>query len=370
MDSSSLAGRRIVALVLVGVLALSLATGVAAAESVQGVGGTVVVGADETVDSVAAVAGTLIVRGTVTGDVSGAAGTIHVTETGRVGGDVEVAAGTVSIDGQVGGDVRVGAGTLDVSESARIGGNLDAGAGYAAIDGRVGGDVTVGAETVALGPNARIGGDFRYDAETLTRDPGATVDGRLVREARESSGPVGGVDLVGGVVGATYGLLANLLFGALLLLAFPDFSAGVASRVGSSPGRTGGVGLLALVGVPVALVFLVVTLVGIPLAVVGAVAFAGAVWAGLVYGQFAVGVRVLTAADRENRWLALVVGLVGFALLGAVPILGGLLELGALLLGLGALVLGLRDAYRRRAGGRRGDRQSTLDESFDDAARS
>jgi hypothetical protein len=134
--------------------------------------------------------------------------------------------------------------------------------------------------------------------------------------------------------------------------------------------RTGGVGLLALVGVPVGLVLLVITLVGIPLAVVGAVAFAGAVWAGLVYGQYAVGVRALAAVDREGRWSALVVGLVGFALLGAVPILGGLLELGALLLGLGALVLGLREAYRRRSGDRPADRQSTLDESFDEAASS
>jgi len=64
----------------------------------------------------------------------------------------------------------------------------------------------------------------------------------------------------------------------------------------------------------------------------------------------------------------IVVGLVGFALLGAVPILGGLLELGALLLGLGALVIGLRDAYRRRSGDGPADRQSTLDESFDEAA--
>jgi len=364
MDPSSLPSRQVGALALVGALVLSLATGVAAAQSVRGASGTIVVGADETVESVEAVAGTIVIRGTVAGDVSGAAGTVHITETARVGGDVAAAAGTVRVDGQVDGDVSVGAGTLEVTETARIGGSVDAGAGYAAVDGAVGGDVTVGAETVVLGPNARIEGDFRYDAETLTRDPGATVEGRVVKETRESAGPIGGADAVGSVVGAVYELLATLLFGVILLVAFPDFSAGVASRVGSSPVQSGGVGLLALVGVPLALVLVAVTLVGIPLAVVGAVAFAGAVWAGLVYGQFAVGVRVLAALGRENRWLALVVGLVGFALLGAVPVLGGLLELGSLLLGLGALVLGLRDAYRRRSGGRPADRQST----FDDAA--
>ena len=363
MESSSLTGRRIGALALVAALVLSLMTGVAAAQSVRGVGGTVVVDADETVDGVEVVAGTVVVRGTVTGDVSGAAGTIHVTESGRVGGSVDGAAGTVRIDGAVGGDVSVGAGTLEVTETARIGGDVDAGAGYVSVDGRVDGDVRVGAETVVLGPNALIGGDFRYDAATLDRDPAATVEGSVVSQPRERR-PSGGAAVVGNVLGAVYGLLANLLFGALLLLAFPDFSTGVASRVGSSPVRTGGVGLLALVGVPVVLVLVAVTLVGIPLAVVGAVAFAGGIWAGLVYGQFAVGVRALAVVDRENRWLALVVGLVGFAFLGAVPILGGLLELAVLLLGLGALALGLRDAYRRR-GARPADQQSTFDEGFE-----
>lgn len=365
MVPDTLVRRRLLTLALVIVVVCSLATPVVA-QSVRGGGATVVVGADETVESVEAVAGTIVIRGSVTGDVSGAAGTIHVTESGRVDGSVEAAAGTVRIDGQVDGDVSAGAGTLDVTETARIGGDLDAGAGYISIDGQVDGDVTVGAETVVLGPNARVGGDVRYDAETLTRDPGATVEGRVVRETRGA----GGANVVGSVVGAVYELLANLLFGAILLFAFPDFSASVASRVGASPVRTGGVGLLTLVGIPVVLVLVAITLVGIPLAIVGAVAFAGAIWAGLVYGQYAVGVRALAAVDRENRWLALVAGLVGFALLGAVPILGSLLELGALLLGLGALVLGLRDAYRRRSGDRPADRQSTFDESLDDAASS
>jgi len=363
---TALVGRRRLVRCLVVLLVLSAPAGIAAAESVRGASGTVVVGADETVDGVEAVAGTIVIRGTVTGDVAGAAGTIHVTESGRVGGSVEAAAGTVRIDGTVGGGVSVGAGTLDVTETARIGGDLDAGAGYAAIDGRIEGDVSVGAETVVLGPNARVAGDFQYDAETLTRDPEATVEGSVVRDGTRGSASGGAGNVLGSALGAVYELLANLLFGALLLFAFPDFSASVASRVGAAPLRTGGAGLLTLVGAPIVLLLVAVTLIGLPLAVVGAVAFAGLVWAGLVYGQYAVGVRALAAVGREHRWLALVVGVGGFTVLGAVPVLGGLLELGALLLGLGALAVGIRSAYRRHRGGRT-ERQSTLDEGFEDA---
>jgi cytoskeletal protein CcmA (bactofilin family) len=331
---------------VVATLLCSLGTGVAAAQSVQGVGGTVIVDGGETVESVEVVAGTVLIRGTVTGDVAGTAGTVHVTETGRVGGDVEAAAGTVRIDGTVDGDVAVAAGSLVVSETGRIGGRLEAGAGYVSVDGRVDGDVQVGAETVELGPNARVGGDVRYDAARFSRDPGATVGGQVVREPGEATRrgptPAGSVIVVG------YGLLANLFLGSILLLAFPGFSAAVERRVAERPARTAGVGLLALVGAPLALLVTLLTVVGIPLALLGAVLFAGALWVGSVYGQYAVGARVLAAVGMETGWLALVGGLLGFAVLGLVPVLGPLFHLLALLFGLGALALGLREAYGPR----------------------
>jgi hypothetical protein len=175
----------------------------------------------------------------------------------------------------------------------------------------------------------------------------------------------GGV--VGSVLSAVYGALANLLLGSIFLVIFPDFSAGVASRVADAPARSAGIGLVTLVGVPIVALVVALTLVGIPLAVVGLLAFGTAVWAGLVYGQYAVGVRALATLDREHRWLALVVGVLGVAVLGIVPVLGALVQFGVLVVGLGALVVGLRRTYRGSTGGETG-RQATLDEGFDDDA--
>ncbi|MFB6108424.1 MAG: polymer-forming cytoskeletal protein [Haloplanus sp.] len=361
--------RRLALLAVVTTLLLAFGTGIAAADSARGVAGTVVVGQGETYDSVESVAGSVVVRGTVTGDVSALAGDVYVTDTGRVGGDVSAAAGTVRVDGVVGGDVNAAAGTVELGESARVGGNFAVGAGYVSVDGAVGGDARVGAETVVLGPNATIGGEFRYDAETFTRDPGATVAGGVVRDDELGGvGPVGDGLSLFPWFGAVYGLFVNLLLGAGLLLVFPAFSARVASRVATDPVVTGGVGLLTVLGVPVVLVLLAVTVVGIPLSVLGAVGFTVAVWVALVYGQFAVGAWALGVLGREDRWLALVVGLVGFALLGAVPVVGTLFELAAVVLGLGALALGLRESYRGRGDRTIGGRQATLDEGFDDAS--
>lgn len=344
-------GRRTVALLLVVALLLPAATGLGAAQS-QGASGTIVVEEGETVDGVDAVAGTIVIRGTVTGDVSGAAGTIRVAETGRVGGNVEAAGGSVVVAGTVDGDVQVGGGSFELTRTGRIGGALDVGAGSVAVDGTVGGDVRAAGDSVTLGPDADVGGEFRYDAEEFTQSPDATVAGGVVEDpslrgnAGTGFGPSLGLGTIPSWVGSVYAFAASLLLGVVLLLAFPRFSEAVVGRARERPLVSGGVGLLLLLGIPVALVAVAITVVGIPLALVGLGAYVVGLWVASVYGQYAAGAWLLDAAGTENRWLALFVGLAGFALLGAVPLVGPLFEALALLLGLGALGHGLRVRYR------------------------
>jgi len=91
-----------------------------------------------------------------------------------------------------------------------------------------------------------------------------------------------------------------------------------------------------------------ITIVGIPLALVGIVAYVVALWIGSVYGRYALGSWVLDRLDSPNRWVALLLGVVGVALIGLVPWIGELVDLLVLLLGLGALALALWGRYRGR----------------------
>ena len=345
---ASLGKRRIAALVAVALLLLPLSSGVAAAQTVQGPAGTIVVDSGETVDGVEGVAGTIVVRGTVTGDLSGAAGTIRITETGHVEGNVDAAGGSVIVAGAVDGDVQVGAGSFDLTDTGEIGGSLDVGAGAVTVDGTVGEGVRAAGSSVRLGPNADIGGEFRYDAEEFTRSPDAAVAGGVVEDPTlaNETGNGFGLPSMPSWFGTVYGVATSLLLGAVLLLAFPRFSEGVATRVADAPATAGGAGLLALIGVPILVVLVAVTVIGIPLALAGTAAYLIGLWIAAVYGKYAVGQWTLSQAGNESRWLALVVGVVGFLLLGFVPVVGALAEFIALLLGLGAIVLGLRDRYR------------------------
>jgi cytoskeletal protein CcmA (bactofilin family) len=353
MRPPSHAVRRRIALTLALVaLLFPLATGLAAAQSVQGASGTTVVDEGETVDGIEAAAGTIVVRGTVDGDLSGAAGSIRIAETGRVAGDVQAAAGSIVVDGAVGGSVEAGAGSFDLTETGRIDGSLDVGAGSMTVDGAVGGDVRAAADSVVLGPNADVGGEFRYDAEMFTESPDATVAGGVVEDAglRGDTGIAFGADLAPSWLGSAYGVAVDVALGAVLLLAFPRFSREVVDRVGGDSLRSGGVGLLALIGTPVLLVLVAVTVVGIPLALAGTAAYVVAIWVGSVYGRYALGSLLLDRLDVSNRWLALLGGVLGVAAIGLVPWVGGLADFLVLLLGIGALGLALRDRYRGGSG--------------------
>jgi len=314
---------------------LSGTAGVAAAESRTG--GTVVVGPDETVTGgLDAFASTVVVQGTVEGDLNAFASTVRV-------------------EGTVTGDANAFAATVVLDEDGTVRGDFNAAGSDVTVAGRIDGDATVGANTVQLTETARVGGDVRYDGTLV--DSGATVDGSIVRE----EGSLGGVgsDLPFGAVGVVYGLLVAFVLGAVLLLAFPGVSGRVAATGTTEALRSGGVGLLVAVGIPLVLVAVAVTIVGIPLSLAGLVMYLVGLWVGSVYGRFVVGSWLLSLADYDNRWLGLVVGLLGYWAVGYVPVLGGLAQLAVSLLGIGALALVVYRTYRGPTGPPAGGEEAT-----------
>lgn len=336
-------------ILLAAVVLVAFVPGIAVAQT--GIGGAIVVEEGQTVSSVEGVGGTITIHGTVTGDVSGAAGTVLVT--GTVEGDVNVAAGSLEIAGDVGGDVASGTGSFHLREGGSIGGNLDIGAGDARIDGTIGGDAQIGAETIRLGETASIAGSLTYDGD-LQGNLDA-VAGEITHDPTLSGTILPNLQPLASWAAAAYAFVANLVLGAILLVLFPRFSRGVADRVRDDPVRTGAAGLGVLIGVPILLLLLTLTIVGIPLMLGGALLFVFLAWIALVYGRFAVGawlVSLFAAEDTDRiagvdrRWVALVVGLLVIPVIAQLPYLGWLINLGVFVLGLGAVAWGL---YARRS---------------------
>jgi len=318
-------------------LVLAVLPGIVVAD--QRTGGTIVVEEGETVDGdLTATGGTVVVRGTVEGDLYAYAGTVVVEENATVTGRLRAYAGTVRIAGTVGENAVVYGGSVTLAESGEIDRSFGAAAGEVTLAGTIGGDATVGASTVTLEETAVIEGDLTYDGRF--DDRGGQVEGTTLQSSDLDIAP-GGSPLFGPVF-SVYWMLATLLLGGLLLLAFPDFAAAVVDLAETDPLRVGALGLGVVVGLPLVLLVLALTVVGLPLALVGLVGYLLLLWVGGVYGRYVIGVLLLSLRDIEHRWGALLVGVVVVGLVGLIPYLGPVVRLLVALFGVGAVAAGLR----------------------------
>lgn len=316
-------------------------------------------------DSVAgdamATGGQVTVRAPVVGDVLSAGGRVEVG--GRVGGSVRAAGGQVLLGSSVGRNVTLAGGEVRLAGDADVGGNaylaggsirvagpvrgsVLAGGGEVRIDGPVEGDVRVAADHLTLGPAARIRGDLSYQSpNALDRSPEAVVSGTVTREPMEEPPVPGWVPQVSGWIGGLLGLAAFLFTGLVLGALFPSGADRLLESGRENPLPSLGVGLIALLAVPALLLASLITVVGIPLALIGGAVFAFALYVARAVLALWIGDLVLGDRAGRGRRRILLAFLVGGALLflvGLVPWLGALVTVLATAFGLGAAAVALR----------------------------
>ncbi len=332
-------------------------------------GGTVTVtGAVD--GDVSAAGGTVVLSGQVSGAVLAAGGNVEVG--GRVGRSIRAAGGTVRVDSAAGTDAVLAGGTVTVAEAARIGRDLVVGAGNVRIGGAVGRDVYVGGGSVVIGgtiqgsvevqadqlvvlPTARIAGRLRYAGDRAAEiQAGAQVSGGVERvpsmarpRARSVAPWRGRVSWVWRA-GEWVWLLTLGLVGFALLPAVPRNVVGeIRARFGASLLA----GFLVLVAAPVAILALLISVVGIPLAAAVTLLWLLTLYPGQLFAATWLGERVLGAIRRgattSTSW-ALVAGITALVILYALPFVGWVFRLLAVLSGLGAIWLALWRATRNR----------------------
>jgi uncharacterized RDD family membrane protein YckC len=239
--------------------------------------------------------------------------------------------------------------------------------GSVTINGKVGGEVVAVMGDVVLGPKAEVDGDVVAIGGTLQRDPGAIVRGEVTRvgvgklSVAKLQTPsalrawwdhaLGHGALFG--VGAGLGWLAvpvllALGFYALLALVFPGGIRRTGDMLVQRPGAVVLSALLTLMALPVLFILLLITVVGIPVALLGLPA---GIVVGVMFGKAAiyglVGRKLMQ--DRAPLAVSVLIGGVVFALLFAVPVAGLALAALTAALGLGCSVAALLTAGKSPA---------------------
>ncbi len=327
--------------------------------------------AGERVEIAQPVAGDVMAAGrqvTVSANIAGnllAAGA-DVQVSSPVHQDVLVTGGEISLASTIDRNARVAGGKVTLQRGARINGNatfaggelnvagdvaghLLAGGGQIYIDGPVGGDVRVAGGDIELGPNARIKGNLRYRSRhELHRSPGAQVSGTVERLPwQEHARARAHVPIIGLLVWS----LGLGVVAAILLATMPVFTQRVSSTARTRFGWSLLLGLIAFACIPVALIIALVTVIGIPIALLALLLYPVLLLVGYVLAGVALGDAALRrlkperAAERNGRIVAALVALLVLGLLARIPLLGGLIGLLALLVGLGALLQQARGTH-------------------------
>ena len=175
--------------------------------------------------------------------------------------------------------------------------------------------------------------------------PGARIDGDIRRENfRNYFRALGWALWFGWWVAVSISLF---VLGLVLLAIAPRMFPPILDVARTRVGPVIGWGLIIAIGLPIVSVIVMVTLVGIPLGLIGLLSLALLYSVGYVIAALLLGRRLL--AEPRNVILAFLVGLLILRVVGLIPVLGGLVTAAATIYGVGALAIAAWRAARTPA---------------------
>ncbi len=302
------------------------------------------------------------IDGHVTGDVLVCA--LHVEISGRVDNNVRVIAGQANISGSVGYNATIVAASAQVSSSSKIGGNLVIAAGSTQLAATVKGDANIAATYLRVSGSiddrlfayvggmhitsrASIGKDLDYrSSEKALIDPGASIGGQILYhpsifhrflETKWIQRLLVGSKIMGILMNFVY----SFVIGWILWRLFPRNVESALSALQDHPMKCLGSGLIVLILFPLVSFLLLISILGMPFALtliaLNVITFYTAkifsvIW---VTEKLSHGFKI-----HMGKYKTLAAGLILYFLLTAIPYVGFLVTIGALLFGLGAGVVG------------------------------
>lgn len=320
-------------------------------------GSNVVIDAD--VDGDVFITGqSVTVNGRINGDLLAAARSIAIN--GTVVGDIRCAAEDVNLRGETGQSLTVFAGTFRGMDASRINRDLLLFSGYVDLAGTVGGQVLGTGGNISL--NGLIGGDVDFwGVQQLQVGPAAVIGGNLVYSSENEAVLSPGANIAGSYqweqavkpqiqkrqegfnwLGQLAWFAAGVLVWGVFVLLFPRLWIRLSEIVKGSPGPAFGWGLLVLLTVPLAVLLLLITVIGIPvslllLAAYLAVLSTAKIIIGDTLGRFLS--RYFGWEGRVPSILPFLVGFLVLVLLSNIPVVGFFTELMVVCLALGAVSL-------------------------------
>lgn len=294
----------------------------------------------------------------VNGDALLAGGGVSISD--RVGGDLYATGGSVMIDAPVAGNARLAGGHVEITKRGQVSGKTTLVGGrvtvlgkagrqlvvfgeHVTLDGEVAGNVTIASRALSIGPNARVSGTLTYRGSVPAQiDPAAVITGGInylsFDFVDETYQPVARVVAWAGAIAFTVGLF---LIGLLAIVLAPAWTAHMSKLGRARPISSLALGLVTILCVPIVVVLLMLTIVGIPFAIMLLLAWPMILIFGYLAGVMAVSDAIAgpSASAKGRRILLLAMGLSVMLLFARVPFAGWFIGMLLLAMGVGAMAL-------------------------------
>ncbi len=359
--------------VCVALLAVMVVPAPASALEIRQDDDVIVIAATETIDDTLVVAAeSVVVEGTITGSLIAVGQSIDIA--GSVGGNVVTFAEDINIRGDVAGSVIGGSSAFSINgatingdawvagESVTLGSgssilknatfagesvsvegtvtkDLTALCENVELNGTVGADLEAFAGRLRLLSNANVAGNVRFrteDEDRLYRADSAQVGGTIeFLDMPDEMQPRNEYTELEFYLWQIAQLIGAFLVGWVLLTLVPSLGR-LSIGAGVEGLKSAGVGLLALISVPIAALIIAITLIGIPIALI----LVGVWMLGLYLTQIVVGSAIGRMLMPENDSVpqTLIVGLLLVTVVVNLPFIGGIIGFVLMILGLGLLV--------------------------------
>lgn len=307
--------------------------------------------------------GNVLINGSVSQDLFVGGGSVTIIA--DVGDDLRVGGGNVNINGSVGGDLISGTGQLQVS-GLGVSGDFIWGGGTLQINAPVKGDAKLYGDEVFI--NAPISGNVTFEGKKLTLGSDAVITGDLSYKSTNEVVILDGASIVGKVSyepiekfkgsnksKAGAGALAAIVSLALLVkflmvlvtslvvgLFLKRFSQTLVETALSHPMYEMGRGFLALVAIPVASVILLVTLIGLPLGLLGLIGYVVIIGFSSLIAPIIIGSLlhkwIKKSEGYKVNWKIILLGVLVNGVLGVIPFVGWIIQFAFILITIGVLI--------------------------------
>jgi cytoskeletal protein CcmA (bactofilin family) len=299
------------------------------------------------------------IRGTIQGDVFAAVQNIEVD--GRIEDDARIVAQNVRINGKIKRNLWAAAQDVTIYRNGDVGrnasvaselmtlvgiiqGNLDGAMQSLYIQGTLGGTGKINVKDILLGSEGKLGGDLLYTSPNpVVIEPGGQIVGRT--ERTESPPPkewqtyqkkhARGLGFIWPLLSFFGGLIIWAVWKRLLPTSWFAWQ----QNINEEPGKSALIGLILIGGIPIISLLILITIVGIPLAmmtmfVYGFIYYLSHLVAGSVLGTY----LYKRLGWQENNWV-FPLGYSVISLLSIVPFLGFFIHVAVFALGLGSLFI-------------------------------